>query len=70
MAKILKGNDRNQAVILPVRLFPFKIEAILASFGFDQFCPWLRWQAPNIFQYASHLPPSPEQNCFKPRQYF
>jgi hypothetical protein len=34
-----------QAVILPARAFCFEIEAILASFGFDPYCPYLRWQA-------------------------
>jgi hypothetical protein len=46
MAKISKGNGRCQAVILPARAFRFEIEAILASFGFDPFCPGRRWQAP------------------------
>jgi hypothetical protein len=45
MAKISKGNVRRQAVILPARAFRFEIEAILTSFGFDPFCPLLRWQA-------------------------
>jgi hypothetical protein len=70
MAKISEGNGRSQAVILPARAFRFEIEAILASFGFDPFCPGPRWQAPDIFQYASHLPPSPEQNGLKPRTHF
>jgi hypothetical protein len=70
MAKISGQNDRSQAVILPARSFCSEIEAILASFGFDPFCPGRRWQAPNISQYASHLPPSPEQNGLKPRRYF
>jgi hypothetical protein len=34
-----------QAVILPARAFCFEIKAILASAGFDPFCPLLRWQA-------------------------
>jgi hypothetical protein len=34
-----------QAVILPARAFYFEIEAILASFGFDPYCPLPRWQA-------------------------
>jgi len=34
-----------QAVILPARAFCFEIEAILAFFGFDPYCPLLRWQA-------------------------
>jgi hypothetical protein len=70
MAKISKGNVRSQAVILPARAFHFEIEAILASCGFDPFCPVLRWQAPKIFQYSGHSPPSPEQNGLKPRMYF
>jgi hypothetical protein len=57
MAKISEQNARRQAVILPARTFCFEIEAILTSFGFDQFCPLrlparqalragkLRWQA-------------------------
>jgi len=45
MAKISEGNVRRQAVILPARAFRFEIEAILTSFGFDPFCPLLRWQA-------------------------
>jgi hypothetical protein len=45
MAKISKGKVRRQAVILPARAFGFEIEAILTSFGFDPFCPLLRWQA-------------------------
>ena len=45
MAKISEGNGCGQAVILPARAFRFEIEAILASFGFDPFCPLLRWQA-------------------------
>ena len=45
MAKISERNERSQAVILPARAFRFEIEAILASFGFDPFCPLLRWQA-------------------------
>jgi hypothetical protein len=45
MAKISEGNGRSQAVILPARSFRFEIEAILTSFGFDPFCPLLRWQA-------------------------
>ena len=45
MAKISKGNGRRQAVILPARVFRFEIEAILASCGFDPFCPLLRWQS-------------------------
>jgi hypothetical protein len=34
-----------QTVILSAREFCFEIEAILASLGFDPFCPLLRWQA-------------------------
>jgi hypothetical protein len=34
-----------QAVILLARAFYFEIEAILASFGFDPFCPLPRWQS-------------------------
>jgi hypothetical protein len=34
-----------QAVILPSRAFCFEIKAILASFGFDPYCPLPRWQA-------------------------
>ena len=34
-----------QAVILPARAFCFEIEAILASFGFDPYCPLPRWQS-------------------------
>jgi hypothetical protein len=34
-----------QAVILPARAFCFEIEAILASLGFDPYCPLPRWQA-------------------------
>jgi hypothetical protein len=34
-----------QAVILPARAFCFEIKAILASFGFDPYCPLPRWQA-------------------------
>jgi hypothetical protein len=45
MAKISKGNVRRQAVILPARVFRFEIEAILTSFGFGPFCPFLRWQS-------------------------
>jgi hypothetical protein len=45
MAKISGGNGRRQAVVLPARVFRFEIEAILMSFGFDPFCPLLRWQA-------------------------
>jgi hypothetical protein len=45
MAKILEGIGRSQAVFLPARSVRFKIEAISASFGFDPFCPLLRWQA-------------------------
>jgi hypothetical protein len=81
MAKRSKGNVRSQAVILPARAFRFEIEAILTSEGFDPFCPprrrsrgrsrmVRRWQAPEIFQYSGHLPPSPEQNGLKPRKYF
>jgi hypothetical protein len=70
MAKRSKGNGRSQAVILPARTFRFEIEAILTSGGFDPFCPQRRWQAPEIFQYSGHLPPSPEQNGLKPRMYF
>jgi hypothetical protein len=70
MAKISEQNMCSQAVVLPARTFCFEIKAILTSFGFDPFCPELRWQAPNIFQYASHLPPSPEQNGLKSRMYF
>jgi hypothetical protein len=69
MAKISEQNARSQAVILPARAFCFEIEAILTSFGFDPFCPGPRWQAPKIFQYSGHLPPSPEQNGLKPRRY-
>jgi hypothetical protein len=52
MAKISERNARSQAVILPARVFRFDIKAILASFGFDPFCPLLRWQA---LQYR-HIP--------------
>jgi hypothetical protein len=45
MAKISERNARSQAVILPASGFCFEIEAILASFGFDPFCPLPRWQA-------------------------
>jgi hypothetical protein len=45
MAKISEQNARSQAVILPASVFCFEIEAILASEGFDPFCPLLRWQA-------------------------
>jgi hypothetical protein len=45
MAKISEGIDRSQAVVLPARSIRFEIEAISASFGFDPFCPLLRWQA-------------------------
>lgn len=34
-----------RAIILPVRAFCFQIEAILASFGFDPYCPLPRWQS-------------------------
>lgn len=44
MAKISGRNGRSQAVILPARSVRFEIEAILASFRFDPFCPLLRWQ--------------------------
>jgi hypothetical protein len=43
--KDIEGKWSPQAVILPARAFYFEIEAILASFGFDPFCPLLRWQA-------------------------
>ena len=52
MAKISERNERSQAVILPARAFRFEIEAILASFGFDPFCPLLRWQ---VLKYR-HIP--------------
>jgi hypothetical protein len=34
-----------QIAALSARLLRFEIEAILASAGFDPFCPLLRWQA-------------------------
>jgi hypothetical protein len=34
-----------QTVILSARAFCFEIKAILTSWGFDPFCPLLRWQA-------------------------
>jgi hypothetical protein len=72
MAGISEGKVRGQPVILPARAFRFEIEAILTSpknqiWGFDPFCPGPRWQARDIFQYASHLPPKLEQNGLKPR---
>jgi hypothetical protein len=77
MAKISEGNGRSQAVILPARAFRFEIEAILASFGFDPFCPLLRWQAlepkataGQISTYSCRLPPRTEQNGLKPRTHF
>jgi hypothetical protein len=42
IAKLSEGNVRRQAVILPARAFCFESEAILASAGFDPFCPLLR----------------------------
>jgi hypothetical protein len=45
LAKLSEGNGRSQAVILPARAFRVESEAILTSFGFDPFCPLLRWQA-------------------------
>jgi hypothetical protein len=45
MAKILEQNARTWDVIHPASAFCSEIEAILASEGFDPFCPWRRWQA-------------------------
>jgi hypothetical protein len=52
MTKISERNGRSQAVILPARSVRFEIEAISAFFGFDPFCPLLRWHA---LQYR-HIP--------------
>jgi hypothetical protein len=46
MAKISERIGRSRPVILPARSIRFEIEAISASFGFDPFCPLLRWQVP------------------------
>jgi len=43
--KDIGGKCPPQAVILPARIFCFEIKAILASFGFDPYCPLLRWQS-------------------------
>jgi hypothetical protein len=40
------GRKRTQGtVILLPSVFMFDIDAILLSFGFDQFCPILRWHS-------------------------
>jgi len=45
MAKISERNAGSQAVILPASGFCSDILAILASYGFDPFCPWRRQKA-------------------------
>ena len=45
MAKISDRIARRQAAILPASAIRFEIEAILASEGFEPFCPWLRQKA-------------------------
>jgi hypothetical protein len=76
IAKRSEGNVRRQAVILPARAFRFESEAILASTGFDPFCPGPRWQAlepkataAQISTYSGRLPPCTAQNGLKPRTY-
>jgi hypothetical protein len=44
MAQISEQNARSQDVVHPASAFCFEIEAILTSFGFDRFRPWLRWR--------------------------
>jgi hypothetical protein len=46
MAKLSERIGRSRPVILPARSIRFEIEAISGSFGFDPFCPLLRWQVP------------------------
>jgi hypothetical protein len=43
--KDIEGKWPPQAVILPARAFCFEIKAILASEGFDPYCPLPRWQS-------------------------
>lgn len=45
MAKRSKQYGRSQGVVHPARTYCFEVEAILTSFGFDRFRPWLRWQS-------------------------
>jgi hypothetical protein len=45
-----------------------EIEAISASFGFDPFCPLLRWQTLTWNHQACGQPPCTEQNGLKPQQ--
>jgi hypothetical protein len=68
MAMMSQRIVRRQAVILPARAIRCEIEAISASFGFDPFCPLLRWQAWTWNHQALRLPPCTEQNGLKPRR--
>jgi hypothetical protein len=45
MAKISKENVRRRQSFCLQGHFACEIEAILASFGFDPYCPLPRWQA-------------------------
>jgi hypothetical protein len=44
MATISEQNAHGPDVVHPACAFCSEIEAILASFGFDRFRPWLRWR--------------------------